>query len=117
MISLATETDRTLFFDFLPLDLGTTRGFKTRFPHLYTVPGQVFYDASRKLILNLHGGREQQLTPPRKINQGGVLGPAAGELREPPSRSSSEGQGRVAHRADTPAADSPPAREADRLAL
>ena len=50
MISLATETDRTLFFDFLPLELGTTRGFKTRF-HLYTVPGQVFYDASRKLIL------------------------------------------------------------------
>jgi signal recognition particle receptor subunit beta len=50
MISLATETDRTLFFDFLPLDLGTVRGFKTRF-HLYTVPGQVFYDASRKLLL------------------------------------------------------------------
>ena len=50
LISLATETDRTLFFDFLPLDLGTARGFKTRF-HLYTVPGQVFYDASRKLIL------------------------------------------------------------------
>ena len=50
MVSLATETDRTLFFDFLPLDLGTVRGFKTRF-HLYTVPGQVFYDASRKLIL------------------------------------------------------------------
>ncbi|MCP4205136.1 MAG: gliding-motility protein MglA [bacterium] len=50
MISLATETDRTLFFDFLPLDLGTIRGFTTRF-HLYTVPGQVFYDASRKLIL------------------------------------------------------------------
>jgi mutual gliding-motility protein MglA len=50
MISLATETDRTLFFDFLPLDLGTVRGLKTRF-HLYTVPGQVFYDASRKLIL------------------------------------------------------------------
>src|SRR5205814_7882318 len=50
MISLATETDRTLFFDFLPVDLGTVRGFKTRF-HLYTVPGQVFYDASRKLIL------------------------------------------------------------------
>ena len=50
MISLATETDRTLFFDFLPLDLGTVRGFKTRI-HLYTVPGQVFYDASRKLIL------------------------------------------------------------------
>ena len=50
MISLATETDRTLFFDFLPLDLGSVRGFKTRI-HLYTVPGQVFYDASRKLIL------------------------------------------------------------------
>jgi hypothetical protein len=50
MISLATEADRTLFFDFLPLDLGTIRGFTTRF-HLYTVPGQIFYDASRKLIL------------------------------------------------------------------
>ena len=50
LISLATETDRTLFFDFLPLELGTIRGFRTRF-HLYTVPGQVFYDASRKLIL------------------------------------------------------------------
>ena len=50
MVSLATETERTLFFDFLPLDLGQIRGFKTRF-HLYTVPGQVFYDASRKLIL------------------------------------------------------------------
>ena len=48
--SLATETDRTLFFNFLPLELGTVRGFRTRF-HLYTVPGQVFYDASRKLIL------------------------------------------------------------------
>ena len=46
---MATETDRTLFFDFLPLELGNIRGFKTRF-HLYTVPGQVFYDASRKLI-------------------------------------------------------------------
>lgn len=50
LISLATETERTLFFDFLPLELGSIRGFKTRF-HLYTVPGQVFYDASRKLIL------------------------------------------------------------------
>src|SRR3989338_3044026 len=50
MISLATETERTLFFDFLPLELGDVKGFKTRF-HLYTVPGQVFYDASRKLIL------------------------------------------------------------------
>jgi signal recognition particle receptor subunit beta len=50
MISLATETERTLFFDFLPVDLGTIRGFKTRF-HLYTVPGQVYHNASRKLIL------------------------------------------------------------------
>ena len=50
LITLATEMDRTLFFDFLPLALGQIRGFKTRF-HLYTVPGQVFYDASRKLIL------------------------------------------------------------------
>ena len=50
MISLATETERTLFFDFLPLALGEIRGLKTRF-HLYTTPGQVFYDASRKLIL------------------------------------------------------------------
>ncbi len=50
LISLATETERTLFFDFLPVDLGTIRGFKTRF-HLYTVPGQVNYNASRKLIL------------------------------------------------------------------
>src|SRR5665647_2941702 len=50
MISLATETERTLFFDFLPLSLGQIRGFRTRF-HLYTVPGQVFYDSSRKLIL------------------------------------------------------------------
>jgi mutual gliding-motility protein MglA len=50
LISLATEAERTLFFDFLPVDLGTIRGFKTRF-HLYTVPGQVYYNASRKLIL------------------------------------------------------------------
>ena len=50
LISLATETERTLFFDFLPLALGDIRGFKIRF-HLYTVPGQVFYAASRKLIL------------------------------------------------------------------
>jgi signal recognition particle receptor subunit beta len=50
MISLATETDRTLFFDFLPLALGEIKGFKIRF-HLYTVPGQIFYNASRKLIL------------------------------------------------------------------
>lgn len=50
LISLATETERTLFFDFLPVDLGTIRSFRTRF-HLYTVPGQVYYNASRKLIL------------------------------------------------------------------
>ncbi|RKX68053.1 gliding-motility protein MglA [candidate division TA06 bacterium] len=50
LISLATELDRTLFFDFLPVNLGNIRGFKTRF-HLYTVPGQVYYNASRKLIL------------------------------------------------------------------
>lgn len=50
LVSLATEDERTLFFDFLPLDLGQVNGFKTRF-HLYTVPGQVFYNSSRKLIL------------------------------------------------------------------
>lgn len=50
MVSLATEDERTLFFDFLPIDLGKVNGFKTRF-HLYTVPGQVFYNSSRKLIL------------------------------------------------------------------
>jgi signal recognition particle receptor subunit beta len=50
LVSLATEMDRTLFFDFLPLDLGSIKGFRTRF-HLYTVPGQVYYDASRRLIL------------------------------------------------------------------
>ena len=50
LVSLATEMDRTLFFDFLPLDLGAIKGFRTRF-HLYTVPGQMYYDASRKLIL------------------------------------------------------------------
>lgn len=50
LVSLATEMDRTLFFDFLPLDLGPIKGFRTRF-HLYTVPGQVYYDASRRLIL------------------------------------------------------------------
>ena len=50
MIQLATETERTLFFDFLPIDLGTIGGYKVRM-HLYTVPGQVFYDASRKLVV------------------------------------------------------------------
>jgi mutual gliding-motility protein MglA len=55
LISLATETERTLFFDFLPLDVGEIKGFKVRF-HLYTVPGQVFYNASRKLILKAVDG-------------------------------------------------------------
>jgi len=50
LISLPTETDRTLFFDFLPIDLGQIKGFKVRF-HLYTVPGQVFYNATRRLVL------------------------------------------------------------------
>ena len=50
MVSLATQTDRTLFFDFLPLDLGTISGFTTKF-QLYTVPGQVYYNATRKLVL------------------------------------------------------------------
>lgn len=50
LVSLATEEERTLFFDFMPLELGTVGGFKTRF-HLYTVPGQVFYNAARKVIL------------------------------------------------------------------
>jgi len=50
MVSLATQTDRTLFFDFLPLDLGTISGFQTKF-QLYTVPGQVYYNATRKLVL------------------------------------------------------------------
>jgi len=50
LISLATDTDRTLFFDFLPINLGTIQGFSTRF-QLYTVPGQVYYNATRKLVL------------------------------------------------------------------
>jgi small GTP-binding protein len=50
MVSLATQTDRTLFFDFLPIDLGTISGFTTKF-QLYTVPGQVYYNATRKLVL------------------------------------------------------------------
>ena len=50
MVSLATQTDRTLFFDFLPLELGSISGFATRF-QLYTVPGQVYYNATRKLVL------------------------------------------------------------------
>lgn len=50
MVSLATQTDRTLFFDFLPIDLGTISGFTTRF-QLYTVPGQVYYQTTRKLVL------------------------------------------------------------------
>lgn len=50
MVSLATQTDRTLFFDFLPIDLGQISGFSTRF-QLYTVPGQVYYNATRRLVL------------------------------------------------------------------
>ena len=56
LVSLATEDERTLFFDFLPLDLGKVNGFTTRF-HLYTVPGQVFYNTSRKIILRGVDGR------------------------------------------------------------
>ena len=94
LISLATETDRTLFFDFLPLDLGTVRGFKTRF-HLYTVPGQVFYDASRKLILKGVDGvvfvadsqdarmeaNVESLAEPRQEPQGAGLRPQGGAVR------------------------------------
>ena len=59
MISLATETERTLFFDFLPIDLGEVRGFKTRF-HLYTVPGQVYYNARPSLPTYVrHGARKE----------------------------------------------------------
>jgi len=50
LVSLATETERTLFFDFFPLDLGMIKGYKVKF-HLYTVPGQIYYSSSRKLIL------------------------------------------------------------------
>jgi len=50
LVSLATETERTLFFDFFPLDLGTIKGYKVKF-HLYTVPGQIYYSSSRKLIM------------------------------------------------------------------
>ena len=67
MLSLATQTDRTLFFDFLPIELGTIRGMKTRI-QLYTVPGQVFYDATRKLVLR---GADA-------VARTGVLGGAAG---------------------------------------
>jgi signal recognition particle receptor subunit beta len=51
LLSIATETERTLFFDFLPLDLGTVHGFRTRF-HLYTVPGQILYERTRLAVLN-----------------------------------------------------------------
>lgn len=50
MLSLATELDQTLFFDFLPIDLGSVKGWKLRF-HLFTVPGQIYYNVSRKLVL------------------------------------------------------------------
>ena len=96
LISLATETDRTLFFDFLPLDLGTVRGFKTRF-HLYTVPGQVFYDASRKLILKGVDGvvfvadsqdarmeaNIESMAEPRQEPEGAGLRAEVGALRPP----------------------------------
>ena len=55
MVSLATQTDRTLFFDFLPLDLGAISGFTTRF-QLYTVPGQVYYKTTRRLVLQGEDG-------------------------------------------------------------
>src|SRR5918912_2459877 len=55
LLSIATETERTLFFDFLPLDLGKVRGFQTRF-HLYTVPGQVLYERTRVAVLNAADG-------------------------------------------------------------
>src|SRR5260370_820348 len=71
MISLATETERTLFFDFLPVDLGTIRGFKTPF-HLYTVPGQVYYNASRRLILKGVGGAGVLLRGVRSPGRRGV---------------------------------------------
>lgn len=51
LLNLNTDTERTLFFDFMPLSLGTIRGFKVRM-HLYTVPGQIFYNATRRLVLN-----------------------------------------------------------------
>ena len=63
---LATEMDRTLFFDFLPLELGEVKGFKTRF-HLYTVPGQVYYNARRKLILRGVDGLVFVAESPRRI--------------------------------------------------
>ena len=73
LISLATETDRTLFFDFLPVSLGTIRGFSARF-HLYTVPGQVFYDASRKLILKGADGVVMVADSRRSVGQPPVYG-------------------------------------------
>ena len=96
MISLATETERTLFFDFLPLSLGEIRGFKTRF-HLYTVPGQVFYDASRKLILKgvdgvvfvgrladrAHGGEHRVAREPAPQPDRAGLRPRQAPVRRP----------------------------------
>ena len=78
LVTLATEMDRTLFFDFLPLELGEVKGFKTRF-HLYTVPGQVYYNASRKLILRGRGrhrlrGRQQR--GPLRCQHRGPVQPA-----------------------------------------
>ena len=78
LISLATETDRTLFFDFLPLELGTVRGFKTRF-HLYTVPGQVFYDAEPQADPEGRGRRDLRGRQPGRAHgrqRGGDREPA-----------------------------------------
>ncbi len=75
MMSLATHGDRTLFFDFLPLDLGTVRGFKTRF-HLYTVPGQVYYNASRKPGRRRRGVRCRLAEAPAGGERGELPGPA-----------------------------------------
>ena len=90
MVSLATETDRTLFFDFLPLDLGTISGFATRF-QLYTVPGQVYYAATRKLVLQGVGRRRVRRRQP--------VAPARREHRElaGSARESRRGGPRSAH--------------------
>ena len=94
MISLATETERTLFFDFLPIDLGEIRGFKTRF-HLYTVPGQVYYNASRRLILKGVDGIVFVADPLRHPVQ------QAGHARHPPhggSQGADQSHGRTRFR-------------------
>ena len=105
MVSLATQTDRTLFFDFLPLDLGTISGFTTKF-QLYTVPGQVYYNATRKLVLQGADGvvfvadsqarqlRREPREPPEPARQ-----PAGAGRRHPrSSRSSSSTTSRTCRR-------------------